>query len=71
MVDYLIHMNGTTESRIIPQERDFAVLPGLFEARTRAVGYAAILYFEGNMETAKKRIRLSHGRGRNVADHGP
>ena len=46
-----------TSSRIIPQERDFAVLRGLFEARTMTVGHAATLYFESNIETAKKRIQ--------------
>ena len=51
------HMDGTTESRIIPQERDFAILRGLFEARTMTVGHAATLYFESNIETAKKRMQ--------------
>lgn len=52
-----------TSSRIIPQERDFAVLRGLFEARTMTVGHAATLYFDGNMETAKKRIQKLRGAG--------
>lgn len=52
-----MHMDGTTERRISPQERDFAVLRGLYESRTMTVGHAATLYFESNIETAKKRIQ--------------
>ena len=51
------HMDGTTERRISPQERDFAILRGLYESRTMTVGHAATLYFESNIETAKKRIQ--------------
>ncbi len=50
-------MDGTTERRIIPQERDFAVLRGLYESRTMTVSHAATLYFESNIETAKKRLQ--------------
>ena len=57
------HMDGTTESRIIPQERDFAILRGLYESRTMTVGHAATVYFESNIETAKKRMQKLRGAG--------
>lgn len=52
-----------TSRRISPQERDFAILRGLYESRTMTVGHAATLYFESNMETAKKRIQKLRGAG--------
>src|SRR5690349_8261079 len=42
---------------IQPQERDFALLRGLFESRVMTSGHIATLYFEGKREYAKKRLQ--------------
>ena len=39
------------------QERDFALLRGLFESRVMTLEHLAALYFEGRKEAAKKRIQ--------------
>jgi hypothetical protein len=40
-----------------PQDRDFALLRGLFESRVMTVGHIAMLYFDGKREYAKKRLQ--------------
>lgn len=39
------------------QERDFAILRGLFESRVITTDHAAALYFDGKGEAAKKRLQ--------------
>ena len=39
------------------QDRDFALLTGLFESRIMTVPHIAALYFEGKSEAAKKRLQ--------------
>src|SRR5258708_7169456 len=39
------------------QERDIALLRGLFESRTFTAAHATILYFDGKEEAAKKRLQ--------------
>lgn len=39
------------------QERDLAILRGLFESRVMTIEHAATLYFEGRGEAAKKRLQ--------------
>ncbi|MFA6287465.1 MAG: replication-relaxation family protein [Opitutaceae bacterium] len=42
---------------VILQERDMALLRGLFECRTMTAAHAAALYFDGSKEAAKKRLQ--------------
>jgi len=39
------------------QERDFALLRGLFESRVMTAAHIASLYFDGKKEAAKKRLQ--------------
>lgn len=39
------------------QDRDFAVLRGLFESRVMTTEHATALYFDGKVEAAKKRLQ--------------
>jgi hypothetical protein len=39
------------------QDRDFALLRGLFESRVMTAGHIATLYFDGSREAAKKRLQ--------------
>jgi hypothetical protein len=39
------------------QDRDLALLRGLFECRVMTTDHATALYFDGNYETAKKRLQ--------------
>jgi hypothetical protein len=51
-------MDGTsTATMIIPQERDFALLRGLYESRVMTLNHLADLYFAGNRAATKQRIR--------------
>ncbi len=43
--------------QIAIQERDFALLRGLFECRVMTVGHIAMLYFDGKREYTKKRLQ--------------
>ncbi len=45
------------ESALEIQERDFALLLGLYECRVMALRHVCELYFEGRMEAAKKRLQ--------------
>ena len=42
---------------ILLQDRDFALLRGLFESRVMTAAHAATLYFDGKGEAAKKRMQ--------------
>jgi len=39
------------------QDRDFALLHGLFESRVMTTDHATALYFDGKNEAAKKRLQ--------------
>lgn len=42
---------------ISPQERDFAILRGLYESRVMNIGHIAALYFDDHLDAARKRIQ--------------
>src|SRR5438874_7656748 len=44
-------------AQIVIQTRDLALLRGLFESRLMTLSHAAILYFDGREEAAKKRLQ--------------
>jgi Replication-relaxation len=50
-------MKGITTGAVKPQERDFAILRGLFESRVMTASHTAALYFDGRMESARKRLQ--------------
>ncbi len=51
-------MDGTSAATmIIPQERDFALLRGLYESRVMTLNHLADLYFAENRAATKQRIR--------------
>jgi hypothetical protein len=47
----------TTRAEVELQERDLAVLQGLFESRLMTLSHITRLYFNGHAEAAKKRIQ--------------
>ena len=42
---------------VVLQDRDLVLLRGLFESRVMTTDHAKFLYFDGNYETAKQRLR--------------
>lgn len=50
-------MKGGNSTGIIPQERDFALLRGLYESRVMTTAQAAALYFENRLPAAQKRLQ--------------
>lgn len=46
-----------TQPGIVIQDRDYAVLSGLFESRIMTRQHIAVLYFDGKAEATKKRIQ--------------
>lgn len=57
---------STSKDRAIPfklQERDLAILTGLFESRVMTAAHVAALYFEGRAEAAKKRLQAIKAAG--------
>src|SRR5271155_5322049 len=57
VINYMLHMDGTTRSIISPQERDFVILRGLYESRLLTTGHITALYFDGRIEAARKRLQ--------------
>jgi hypothetical protein len=47
----------TTRAEVELQERDLAVLQGLFESRLMTLTHITRLYFNGHAEAAKKRVQ--------------
>lgn len=47
----------TTRAEVELQERDLAILQGLFESRLMTLTHITHLYFSGRSEAAKKRIQ--------------
>jgi hypothetical protein len=47
----------TTSDAVHFQDRDFALLRGLFESRIMTTAHIAALYFDGKREAAKKRLQ--------------
>ncbi len=45
------------DTRLVLQERDRAVLLGLFESRIMTTAHVAAIYFDGRKEAAKKRLQ--------------
>src|SRR4051812_21617120 len=57
-VIYCKHMPSTPQRLPIElQDRDFALLRGLFESRVMTLGHIASLFFDGKPEAAKKRVQ--------------
>jgi Replication-relaxation len=54
---HLSHMQKEKGRGIDLQERDFALLRGLYESRVMKVSHIAALVFEGKLEAARKRIQ--------------
>ena len=50
-------MVATKIDTLHPQDRDFALLRGLFECRVMTTDHATALYFDGKNEAAKKRLQ--------------
>lgn len=50
-------MTSRVKASVILQERDFALLRGLFEARVMMLTHITALHFEGKEEAAKKRVQ--------------
>lgn len=50
-------MAGRTDNGIMVQDRDLAVLLGLFESRVATLAHLADLFFDGRKEAAKKRLQ--------------
>jgi hypothetical protein len=50
-------MTEAGSASVVLQERDVALLRGLFEARVMRLSHIAKLYFDGRAEAAKKRIQ--------------
>jgi predicted nucleic acid-binding protein len=48
---------STTRAEVELQERDLAILQGLFESRLMTLNHVTHLYFNGHSEAAKKRIQ--------------
>ena len=51
----------TTRAEVELQERDLAILQGLFESRLMTLSHVTRLYFNGKNEAAKKRIQQLKG----------
>ena len=63
--DILINMSASKSQfdSIDVQERDLALLRGLFESRVMTAAHAKTLYFDGRKEASKKRLQKLKGAG--------
>ena len=61
--DILSGMAAIPQSGIVFQERDLALLRGLFESRVMTSKHVAALYFDGRAEAAKKRLQKLKAEG--------
>lgn len=52
-----MRMASSAVSSVVLQERDIAILRGLFEARVMKLPHITALYFDGKEEAAKKRVQ--------------
>jgi len=52
-----MNATGKTTAYLSPQNRDFALLRGLFESRVMTGTHVAAIYFNGKKEAAKKRLQ--------------
>jgi len=52
-----MNKSNTSAGSVQFQDRDFALLRGLFESRVMTTDHAAALYFGGNYESSKKRLQ--------------
>jgi hypothetical protein len=50
-------MAGRTDNGIMVQDRDLAILLGLFESRVATLAHLADLFFDGRKEATKKRLQ--------------
>ena len=56
-------MAGPKNDAVKLQTRDLALMRGLFECRVMTTDHATVLYFDGNYDTAKKRLQKLKGAG--------
>jgi hypothetical protein len=54
---------GKTSNGVVLQNRDCALLRGLFESRVMAAAHVAVLYFGGSREASKKRLQKMKATG--------
>ena len=54
-------MKSTLRPGVHLQDRDLGLLRGLFESRVMTLQHAAVLYFDGRHESAKKRLQKLKG----------
>lgn len=50
-------MGSSRPSGVFIQQRDIDIFLGLFESRVAQINHLSLLYFDGNIETAKKRLQ--------------